>query len=230
MRVAQRALDEYPPVRLWTELSVLAHLTGWPMPVPRTALLSLLQMMPSRLRDCALSHGVDAALAVRVPVIAARVSPVGLASHVSTAIRARIARGSWLCQREEPKWLAPAYTWTLVLDALKSADRKSPGAGPHPRSPEWERTYGQAITGDTCARQVGTVQRWYDSAQRDGWEVRAVAFGVDGNSAIERAVGAQAEDDDFEERLTGYLDQFVDCRWPRLYLTADPLGVPPEPP
>jgi DNA helicase HerA-like ATPase len=229
MRVAQRALDEYPPVRLWTELSVLAHLTGWPMPVPRTALLALLQMMPSRLRDCALSHGVDAALAVRVPVIAARVSPAGLASHVSTAIRARMARGSWLCQREEPKWLAPAYTWTLVLDALKSADRKNPGAGPHPRSQEWERTYGQAITGDTCARQVGTVQRWYDGAQRDGWEVRAVAFGVDGNSAIERAVGAQAEDDDFEERLTGYLDQFVDCRWPRLYLTADPLGDPPEP-
>ena len=228
MRVAQRALDEYPPVRLWTELSVLAHLTGWPMPVPRTALLSLLQMMPSRLRDCALSHGVDAALAVRVPVIAARVSPVGLASHVSTAIRARIARGSWLCQREEPRWLAPAYMWTLVLDALKSADRKNPGAGPHPRSQEWERTYGQAITGDTCARQVGTVQRWYDGAQRDAWEVRAVAFGVDGNSAVERAVGAQAEDDDFEERLTGYLDQFVDCHWPRLYLTADPLGDPPE--
>jgi len=230
MRVAQRALKEYPPVRLWTELSVLAHLTGWPMPVPCTALLSLLQMMPSRLRDCAISHGVDAALAVRVPVIAARVSLVGLASHVSTAIRARISRGSWLCQREEPRWLAPAYTWTLVLDALKSADRKSPGAGPHPRSAEWERTYGQAITGDTCARQVGTVQRWYDGAQRDGWEVRAVAFGVDGNSAIERAVGARAEDDDFEERLTGYLDQFVDCRWPRLYLTADPFGVPPEPP
>jgi len=230
MRVAQRALDEYPPVRLWTELSVLAHLTGWPMPVPRTALLSLLQMMPSRLRDCALSHGVDAALAVRVPVIAARVSPVGLASHVSTAIGARTARGSWLCQREEPNWLAPAYMWTLVLDALKSADRKNPGAGPHPRSQEWERTYGQAITGDTCARQVGTVQRWYDGAQRDAWEVRAVAFGVDGNSAIERAVGAQAEDDDFEERLTGYLDQFVDCRWPRLFLTADPFGAPPEPP
>jgi DNA helicase HerA-like ATPase len=229
MRVAQRALDEYPPVRLWTELSVLAHLTGWPMPVPRTALLSLLEMMPSRLRDCAISHGVDAALAVRVPVIAARVSPVGLASHVSTAIRARIARGSWLCQREEPKWLAPAYKWTLVLDALKAADRKNPGAGPHPRSLEWERTYGQAITGDTGARQVGTVQRWYDGAQRDGWEVRAVAFGVDGNSAVEGAVGAQAEDDDFEERLTGYLDQFVDCRWPRLYLTADPLGDPPEP-
>jgi DNA helicase HerA-like ATPase len=229
IRVAQRALDEYPAIRLWTELSVVAHLTGWPMPVPRTALLSLLQMMPSRLRDCAVSHGVDAALAVRVPVITRRVSPAGLASHVSTAIRSRISRGTWLCLREEPTWLAPAYQWTLVLDALKAADRKNPGAGRHPRSGEWERTYGQAITGDTGARQVGTVQRWYDGAQRDGREVRAVAFGVDGVSGIERAVGARAEDDDFEERLTGYLDQFVDCRWPRLYLTADPLGDPPEP-
>jgi len=228
MRVAQRALGEYPAIRLWTELSVLAHLVGWPMPVPRTALLSLLQMMPSRLRDCAVSHGVDAAVDARVPVIAGRVSPVGLASHVSTAIRSRLARGSWLCQREEPAWLAPAYRWTLVLDALKSADRKNPGAGPHPRTSEWERTYGQAIAGDTCARQVGTVQRWYDAAQRYGWEVRAVAFGVDGLSGIESAAGARAEDDDFEERLTGYLGQFVDCRWPRLYLTADLLGDPLE--
>jgi DNA helicase HerA-like ATPase len=230
MRVAQRALEEYPAIWLWAELSVLGHLTGWPMPVPRTALLSLLQMMPSRLRDCAISHGVDAAVSARVPVIARRVSPVGLAAHVSTAIRARVSQGSWLCQREEPRWLAPAYQWTLVLDALKTADRKNPGAGPHPRSAEWERTYGQAITGDTCARQVGTVQRWYDGAQRDAWEVRAVAFGVDSPSAVERAAGAAAEDDDFDERLTGYLDQFVDCRWPRLYLTGDALGDPPDQP
>jgi DNA helicase HerA-like ATPase len=221
MRVAQRALDEYPGIRLWTELSVLAHLTGWPMPVPKTTLLSLLQMMPTRLRDCAISHGVDVAVNSRTGVIAGRVSPVGLASHVSTAIRARVSRGNWLCQREEPRWLAPAYKWTLVLDALKSMDRKTPGTGPHPRSAEWERMYGQVITGDTCARQVGTVQRWYDGAQRDSWEVRTVAFGVDAPSAIERAVGAIAEDDDFEERLTGYLEQFIDCRWPRLYLTAD---------
>jgi len=218
MRRAQRALDEFPAVRLWAELSVLAHLTGWPMPVPGPELLALLQLMPSRLRDCAVSHAVDAALGVRVPVIAARVSPAGLASHVTTAVRARVSRGSWLCQREEPRWLAPAYEWTLVLDALKSADRKSPGGGPHPRSAEWERAYGRAITGDTCARQVGTVQRWYDGAQRDGWEVRAVAFGVDSPSAIERAAGARAGDDDFDERLAGCLDQFVDCRWPRLYL------------
>ena len=50
-----------------------------------------------------------------------------------------------------------------------------------------------------------------------------VAFGIDVSSAIEQAVGASAEDDDFEERLTMHLDQFIDCRWPRLYLTAEPL-------
>ena len=227
MRLAQRALEEEAGVRLWAELSVLAHLTGWPMPVPGTALLSLLQAMPSRLRDCAISHGVDAAINVRIPVIASRVSPVGLASHVGTAIRARVSRGAWLCQREEPRWLAPACQWTLVLDALRSADRKNPGAGPHPRTREWERAYRRVVTGDTCARQVGTVQRWHDGAQRDAWEVRAVAFGVDHPSAVETAVGARADDDDFEERLTGHLEQFVDCRWPRLYLTpgaADPGG------
>jgi hypothetical protein len=228
MRIAERALDEYPGIRLWAELSVLAHLTGWPVPVPGTELLSLLEMMPSRLRDCAISHGVDAAVGIRVPAIVGRVSPVGLASHVSAAIRSGLTRDKWLCQQEEPRWLAPCYKWTLVLDALKRLDRKSPGTGPHPRSAEWERTYGQAIVGETCARQVGTVQRWYDAGQRDAWQVRAVAFGVDEASAIERAVGAGAESDDFEERLTGYLDQFVDCRWPRLYLTAEPLVSPPE--
>jgi hypothetical protein len=228
MRIAERALDEYPGIRLWAELSVLAHLTGWPVPVPGTELLSLLEMMPSRLRDCAISHGVDAAVGIRVPAIVGRVGPVSLASHVSAAIRSGLTRDKWLCQQEEPRWLAPCYKWTLVLDALKRLDRKSPGTGPHPRSAEWERTYGQAIVGETCARQVGTVQRWYDAGQRDAWQVRAVAFGVDEASAIERAVGAGAESDDFEERLTGYLDQFVDCRWPRLYLTAEPLVSPPE--
>jgi DNA helicase HerA-like ATPase len=229
MRMAQRALDEEAGIRLWAELSVVAHLTGWPMPVPGTALLSLLRAMPSRLRDCAISHGVDAAINVRVPVIASRVSPIGLASHVSAAIGARVSRGGWLCQREEPGWLAPAYRWTLVLDALRSADRKDPGAGPHPRTREWERAYGRALAGDTCARQAGTVQRWHDGAQRDAWEVSAVAFGVDHPSAVETAAGARAGDEDFEERLTGHLEQFVDCRWPRLYLTSRALGCPADP-
>ncbi|HYZ57087.1 MAG TPA: ATP-binding protein, partial [Streptosporangiaceae bacterium] len=224
MRAAQRALERYPGIALWAELSVLSHLTGWPMPVPKAPLLDLLRVMPVRLRDCALSHGVDAAVAARTPVISSRVSPVGLASHVGTAMRARVARGMWMCQKEEPRWLAPAYQWALVLDSLKSADRKSLGPGPHPRTGEWERTYGQVIIGDTCARQAGTVQRWYDNSQRDADAVRAVAFGVSTPSVIERATGASTEDDDFEQHLNGYLEQFIDCRWPFLHLTGTTPG------
>jgi DNA helicase HerA-like ATPase len=224
MRAAQRALERYPGIALWAELAVLSHLTGWAMPVPKAALLGLLRVMPVRLRDCALSHAADAAVAARTPVISSRVSPVGLASHVSTAMRARVARGMWMCQKEEPRWLAPAYRWALVLDSLKSADRKSPGPGPHPRTGEWEHTYGQAITGDTCARQAGTVQRWYDNSQRDAGAVRAVAFGAGTPSVIERATGASTEDDDFEQHLNGYLEQFIDCRWPLLYLTGTTPG------
>src|SRR5260370_12983831 len=103
MRVAERALEEYPAIRLWAELSVLGHLVGWPMPVPRTPLLSLLQMMPSRLRDCAISHGADAAVSARVPVIARRGRPVRLAAPVSSARLAPSARRSPLSPRGGPR-------------------------------------------------------------------------------------------------------------------------------
>ena len=39
MRAAQRAAEHHPGITLWAELSVLAHLTGWPMPIPRASLL-----------------------------------------------------------------------------------------------------------------------------------------------------------------------------------------------
>jgi hypothetical protein len=222
MRAAQRALQRHQGIVLWAELAVLAHLTGWAMPVPKAPLLGLMRAMPSRLRDCALSHGVDAAVAARAPVISSRVSPAGLSCHVITAMRARVTRGTWLCQKDEPTWLAPAYQWALVLDALRSA--AGPGAGPHPRSREWERTYGRAITGDTCAGQAGTVQRWYDDSQRDAGEVRAVAFGVAAPSAIERVAGTRADDEGFSRQLARRLGQFADCRWPLLYLTGTTPG------
>jgi hypothetical protein len=222
MRVAQHALSRHPGIVLWAELAVVAHLTGWAMPVPEAPLLDLLRETPERIRDCAFSHAIDAAVAARSPVISARLSPSGLAQHVTSALRARVAQGTWSCPQEEPQWLAPAYQWALILDALKSADRKAPGAGRHPRTGEWERACGQPIPGDTVARQVGAVQRWYDSAQRDAGAVRAVAFGVAQPSAIELAAGASADDDDFEEHLNGQLAQFIDCRWPLLYLTGNP--------
>jgi hypothetical protein len=101
MRGGQQALDVLPWVRLWAEVTVLAHLTGWPMPVPTPAALAALLAQPARLAQCAVSHAIDAAVAVR-PGIA---RPTALAAHVAAAIRARAERGEWRCLPEEPEWL-----------------------------------------------------------------------------------------------------------------------------
>ena len=217
MRAAQRALDRHPGVALWAELAVLSHLTGWPMPVPQPPLLDLLRAMPARLRDCALSHGVDAAVAARTPLICARVSPPPLASHIVTAMRARVTRGMRMCLPDEPSWLAPAYQWVHLLEALTSGD-PAQDSGPDARTGEWEGRYGRPIPGDTRAHQAAAVRRWHDSGLRDADGVRGVAFGLVRPSAVERAIGTRATDDTFAPQLAEHLEQFADCGWPHLYL------------
>jgi hypothetical protein len=221
VRAAQRAATGDPRITLWAELSVLAHLTGWLMPVPGPALAAALAAMTSRLRDCALSHAVDAAVAARIPVISADLSGPALAVHVIAAMRAALDEGQWLCDQHEPQWLAPPYRWALVLDSLQALHRRDPDAGPHPRTAEWEAAHARAIPGATCASQLATVQRWYDTDQRDHQQVRAVGYGTRPASAIEQSVGARAAEQDWEPRLTDALSAFRDCRWPLDYLRAD---------
>jgi hypothetical protein len=99
--VAQRALDDFPWVRLWAELAVLAHLTGWPVPVPEPAALGRFRELPAWVSQCATGHAVDAAVAAR-PALPNRCS---LAAHAHAAIRARADRDQWLCAADEPEWL-----------------------------------------------------------------------------------------------------------------------------
>ncbi len=218
VRAAQRAAIGDPRLTLWAELSVLAHLTGWLMPMPGPAFATALAAMPSRLRDCAISHAVDAAVAARIPVISSRIGGPALATHVTAAMHAAADGGRWLCDQHEPQWLAPPYRWALVLDSLQSLDRRDPAAGPHPRTAEWEATYGRALPGQTCVSQLQTVQRWYDTDQRDQRQVRAVAYGTRPASAIEQAVGARCSDPDWPQCLADTLAAFHDCRWPSDYL------------
>ena len=67
---------------------MLAHLTGWTMPLPDDPFAGELRAMDERRRDCALAHAADEAVAARAAVISARVSPDALAVHVVTAMRA----------------------------------------------------------------------------------------------------------------------------------------------
>jgi len=101
LRTARRALDNMPWVAAWAELSVLAHLTGWPAPVPKPEVLAPFAALPARVTQCALSHAVEAAAAASPGIISA------LTVHVTAALSARTERGAWLCRLDEPEWLAP---------------------------------------------------------------------------------------------------------------------------
>ncbi|HET6187037.1 MAG TPA: ATP-binding protein [Trebonia sp.] len=118
MRGGQRVLDTVAWVRLWSELAVLAHLTGWPMPVPTPSTLAALRAQPARLAECAASQAIDAAVAAR-PGIA---RPAALAAHVAAAIRARAERSAWLCLPDEPEWLLGAE---MTDDAVFGVARQS---------------------------------------------------------------------------------------------------------
>jgi len=218
VRAAQRAAAHDPRITLWAELSVLAHLTGWLMPVPAPAFAAGLAAMDRRLRDCALSHAVDAAVAARTPAISSRVSGPALAAHVIVAMHAALDDHRCLCDQQEPGWLAPPYRWALVLDSLRARHRNDPAATPHPATRDWEAAYRRPIPGQTCASQLEEIQRWHDADRRDPFQVRAVAYGTRLTTAIEHAVGARAEDPDWDQRLTDALTAFRDCHWPRDYL------------
>jgi DNA helicase HerA-like ATPase len=220
MRAAQQALAAAPAIVLWAEYTVLGHLTGWHMPVPAAALRAQLDAMPARLRDCAVGHATDAAVSARIPAIAAKLSPAVLADHVATAIRAGLDERRWVCDREEPHWLAPAYQWAPVVEELRLAYQADPGAPRHPRSPQWESAHGRPIPGHTCALQLETAQAWLHDAVRDRAELEIIAFGARSPSAIETALGARRGDRDFDQRLARSLDYFTDCPWPLTYLAT----------
>ena len=183
MRTAQRAVADRPDLVLWAELAAAAHLTGWGAPVPAPAVLDGL---PRRLRDCAVSHAVDAA-------VASRAAPGGLARHLVAALDG----GS--CTGEEADYFAAPYRWCVVLEELERAHKAAPGAGRHPLSEKWEAVYGRVVPGDTLADQFGHVSAWWARDQRDADACSRALWGS--TAAIETAVGAVRGDADWPDRL-----------------------------
>jgi hypothetical protein len=220
MRAAQRAAITDPRITLWAELAVVAHLTGWGMPRPCPAFTATLRAMDTRLRDCAISHAADAAVAARAPAISTRVSPAALAAHVVTAMWQAINDGRTGCAAEEPQYLAPPYRWALVRDALRPA--QPGGEERHPLSQEWERAYGQPVPGRTASQQARVVSRWHARDQRDAQAVATVIWGARASSAIEQAVGCRADDPGWSASLDGMLAAFVGSPWYRTLLGHSP--------
>jgi hypothetical protein len=222
MRHAHRVTTADPRIVLWAELTVIAHLTGWTMPRPDAGFGADLRAMPARLRDCSFSSAVDMAVAARVPAFIARVSPGAFARHVATAMREGVATGEWLCEHDEPQYLAPAYQWSVIHDALRLAYRGT-STGRHPQSEEWELRYGLPIPGDTCARQFSTVKRRSERAQQDHDALAIIAWGSRARSAIEQAVGTTRDDEQWNGRFGDSLEAFGSPRWPSNYLRRQAL-------
>lgn len=200
MRTAQRLLAENPQVVLWAELVTAAHLTGWGAPIPASAILDALRARSPRLRDCSLSHAVDAAVASRATAIGPGCDPSGLADHLTAVLQGQMD-GRNVCLAEENDYFAAPYRWCLVLEELQKAHRRSPDSGRHPRSVEWEHSYGRRIPGDDLAQQLLHVSAWWDRDQRNQTARQAVLWGTAAPSAIEIAVAARRDDDDGRQRL-----------------------------
>jgi hypothetical protein len=183
MRAAQRALEGRRELVVWAELAAAAHLTGWGTPRLDP---SILDGLPPRLRDCTVSHAVDAA-------VASRAAPTGLANHLVDVLRGDA------CSTDETYYFAPPYRWCLVVEELERANQETPGAGRHPSSDEWEELYGRAIPGDTLADQLRTVTAWWERDQRD-LDGRNLALYGSGKT-LETAVGALRTDPEWSDRF-----------------------------
>jgi hypothetical protein len=226
MRAAQRAAVTDPRITLWAELAVVAHLAGWSFPRPGPAFLAGLRSMDTRLRDCAVSHAVDAAVAARVPAFSSRLSPADLAVHVSAALQHVIAGGTPPCPAGEHQYLATPYRWALARAALRPAEHM-PDAARHADSDKWERIGGQPVPGDTALGQLLAVNRWFIRDLRDTRAVAIALWGSRPRPALERAVGLPAASDNWPAQLKEALTAFPNLKWPLKALAGPPtLGQP----
>ncbi|MEH1029539.1 ATP-binding protein [Micromonospora profundi] len=211
MRRAQLLLADLPWLRLWGELAVLGHLTGWPTPAIRAELIQVLRMMPVRLRECALSHAVDGAVAVRSAHLSTGCDPNELVRHVVDSLH-WTAFGGGRCAEQEPDFLAHRYRWVVLRDDLRAEAARPEGSA---RASEQVRRYGVEIPGRTVTEQLAVVSELFDTDQRDREACRAVAFGSRTPSLIETAVGTEYDTPSWPDRLAEAVDtHFAACRWP----------------
>ena len=236
MRAAQHLLRAEAWLVLWAELTILAHLASHPTPVPGAATLAAFRAraVPSRITDCAISHAVDDAVAVRSGSLLPVADPGELAAHVCAAIRRVLGGGDAGCGTDARRYVCPPYAWELIRDALATEDGAmdadahgggEPDLGPHPQTAEWERLYGRRIPGRTRAEQLAVVTSWPDADFGDMARRDAVVHGTRRPSAIESVLGAGTEG--WAERLEAILDRFGGCSWPKLHL-APSTGMASE--
>jgi DNA helicase HerA-like ATPase len=191
MRTAQHLLTNHPWLTVWSELTVLAHLTGNDTPAVDVDRLPPLDAVLDSQRQfgCAVSHAVDAAIASRSSVFHSALDPDLLAVHCCQSIQAVLVgtapRES--CGFHGMYFLADAYRPLEVLTALRYAE---PVPSRHPRSLSWEESLGVRLPGETATEQRDLLQARWNSILDDQTRCDDVTFGTAWPSTIEAVVGS----------------------------------------
>jgi hypothetical protein len=222
MRKGQHVLLEHPWLVVWAELTVLAHLAGHPAPLVDAAYPRLVAGQPRQVLDCAISHAVDDAIAVRSAQLHPSVHADGFAEHCCAILRAGLAGQDTrvVCDRDGLGYLSSTYQWLLARDPLLSSQREAPA---HPDTPLWERHFRRPVPGRTVGEQLDVVNIWWAATLRNQTARDAVTFGTQRPSALETAIGGPATDPRWRDWLPGALMPFPGCDWPPAHL------LPPQP-
>lgn len=219
MRQAQLLLAERTWLTLWAELTVLAHLAGHVAPVVDPALLKTVvsgATAVTRLLDCAISHAVDDAVAVRSSLLQPDVPPAALARHCVTVLESALGGGSPgdVCAGDGFGYLARHYQWLTAWVAL---DKETGDETLHPDTATWERRFGRPVPGGNRAQQRAAVLSWWGGALADQDGRDAVTFGTSRPSTIEQIIGGSVADPGWDARLPGALEPFPGCEWPMVH-------------
>lgn len=224
MRHALQLLLRAPWLTLWSELVVVAHLSGCRTPRVAERLLQQLRAENSRILDCAISHAIDAAVNARRATIRRWKSSEDLAGHCVEVLRQIIVRDAAIetCPEDDD------YVYVSTLDqwfAIRSYILETPFDAPlDPRTSEWERQTGRMIPGATRTEQLDVVDEYLKLAEADITGRELVTFGAVRPSALERAIGTETTDPRWVKQVQQAVTAFPNVRWIQSYLAP----IPPD--
>ncbi|MEU4740686.1 ATP-binding protein [Actinosynnema sp. NPDC023658] len=195
-------LAESPRFVLWIELLTVAHLVGRPAPRPDTEWLRTLAEVGRRTLECAVAHGIQAAINTRYIGLAEYYQPEALATHLADAAIETLD-GKAPCGDTETMWQAGRFRWIDVLRVLRTTD--SPGQ--HHYTNSWSAR-GLTLTGRTTREQLTQLR-----AHPDMWRPRRET--ITGNRAYESAVARLSDQASPSERFL-QATKFLNLRttWP----------------
>jgi hypothetical protein len=152
-----RHLEQFPSVRLWAEVAVVAHLTGEQIGTPAGSWFTVLRAIDPRQASCAIGLAVDDSVDRRSNAIRLDYDPRKLKRHVAGLLVKQLEIGRGL-RRPAWAWRIGQYRYVDIARALDAAPAEGESdQRPHPSTAEWEQR-GVSLPGPTWAAQLAQLR------------------------------------------------------------------------